>query len=142
MQSLVQDDVICRQRKERVGFAREIGNAILDRRVYDRIVVELVGDGFVVAFEEVLVDAIVFIEELQSGFETLRKTIDGCGVETLVIHAAHFEDDADLSALGEKSVWTDESVEIDLLRERAGLVVVLEDSAKPEHGHPFGSRWD
>ena len=43
----------------------------------------------------------------------------------------------DLAALGEKHVRTDEAVEIDLLAERAGLVVVLEDPAKPKHDHLF-----
>ena len=103
--------------------------------------VELVGDGLVVALEEVLVDAIVFVEQLQRRFEALRETVNRSVVETLVVDAANFEDDADLPALGEKNVRTDKAVEIDLLAERAGLVVVLEDSAKPEHGHPFGFEW-
>ena len=85
-----------------------------------------------------MVDAVVFVEQLQRRFEPLRETVNRSAVETLVIDAANFEDDADLPALGEKNVRTDETVEIDLLAERAGLVVVLEDSAKPEHGHPFG----
>ena len=35
----------------------------------------------------------------------------------------------------------DEAIEIDLLTEGAGLVVVLEDPAKSEHVHPFGLQW-
>jgi hypothetical protein len=34
-------------------------------------------------------------------------------------------------------VRADEAIEIDLLAERAGLVVVFEDPAKPEHDDPF-----
>ena len=115
----------------------EIGDAILDRGIHDRIAVELVRDGFVVALEEVLVDAVVLIKQLQRGFEALREAINRGAVETLIVHAANFEDEADLAGLREKHVRADEAVEIDLLTERAGLVVVLEDSAKPEHGYPF-----
>ena len=69
----------------------------------------------------------------------MRPSIEAV-VETLVIDAANFEDDAHVAAFGEKNVRPDEAVEIDLLAEGAGLVVVLEDSAKPKHGHPFGSQ--
>jgi len=61
---VVQHHVIDRQRKERVGLACQVGDAILDRGVYDGVSVELVGDGLVVAFEEVLVEAVVFVEKL------------------------------------------------------------------------------
>ena len=84
-----------------------------------------------------MVEAKVFVEQLQRRLKALGEAVNGRVVETLVVHAAHFEDDADVAALGEKHLRTDEAVEIDLLAERAGLVVVFEDSAKPEHGHPF-----
>src|SRR5208283_4379659 len=62
------------------------------------------------------------------------------GVDYECLDAANFEDDAHLAAFCEKDVRSDEAVEIDLLAQRAGLVVVFEDSAKPKHGHPFGSQ--
>ena len=77
-----------------------------------------------------MVDAVVFIEQLQSGFEALGDAINRSGVETLVVDAANFEDDADLSGLGKKNLRTNETVEIDLLAEGAGLVVVFENSAE------------
>jgi hypothetical protein len=61
-----------------------------------------------------------------------------CPVEAFVVDAANFENDSDLAALGQKRVRADKAVEIDLRAERAGLAVVLEDSAKPEHGGPAG----
>ena len=94
LKSLVQHYVINRQGKERVGLAAKIGDAILDRGVYDGIAVELVRDGFVVALEEVLVEAVVFVEQLQGGFEAFCETVNRCVVETLVVDAANFEDDA------------------------------------------------
>ena len=111
------------------ALRRQIRDAVLDGGVYDGIAVELVGDGFVVSFEEVLIDAVVFIEQLQRGFEPLRQTVNRSVVEALVVNAAHFEDDAEVPGLGEKTCRSDEAVEIHLLVERAGLVVVLEDSA-------------
>ncbi len=65
MKSLVQQHVIDRQGKEHVGLTAEVGDAIFDRGVYDRIGVELVRDRFVVALEEVLVNAVVLVEQLQ-----------------------------------------------------------------------------
>ena len=137
LKSLVQHDVIDRQGEERIGLACEVRDTILDRGINDRIVVELVRDRFVVPFEEVLVEAEVFVEELQRRFQALGEAVDRCVVEAFVVHTAHFEDDAHFPSLGEKHVRTNEAVETDLLAERAGLVVVFEDSAKPEHDHPF-----
>lgn len=141
LQSLVQNDVIDGQRKQRVGLAVKISDAVLNRGVYDGIVVEFVRNCFIVPLEEVLVDAVVFIEELQRRFQTLCQTINRSVVKTLVVHTADFEDEAHFSCLGEKNVRTNESVQIDLLAERAGVVVVLEDSTKPEHDHPFALEW-
>ena len=93
LKSLVQHDVIHRQGKERVGFAAEVGDAILDRGVNDWIGVELVRDGLVVALEEVLVDAVVFVEQLQRRFKALRETVNRRAVEALIVHTANFEDD-------------------------------------------------
>src|SRR5580700_3861716 len=142
LKSLEQQDVIDRQGKERIGFATEVRDAIFDRGINDRIVIELVGNGFVVALEEVLVEAIVFVEQLQRRLKALGEAINRCAVKAFVVHTANFENDPHLTCLGEKSVRTDEAVEIDLLAERAGLVVVFEDSAKPEHSHSFGSQRD
>src|ERR1700756_1647400 len=64
-----QNDVIDRKRKKRVGFACKIRQTILDGCIYDRSVIELVGDILVVPLEEVLVDAIVFVEEFKCRFE-------------------------------------------------------------------------
>src|SRR5208283_4576263 len=65
LKSLVQHHIIDGQGKESVGLAAEVGDAVFDRSVHHRVGIELVGDGFVVALEEVLVDAIVFVEQLQ-----------------------------------------------------------------------------
>ena len=87
-----------------------------------------------------MVDAAVFVEQLQRGFEALRETVNRSRIEALVVHAADFKDEADLTGLGQKDVRTDEAKEIDLLVERAGLAVVFEDAAKSEHGRPFGPK--
>ena len=84
--------------------------------------IELVGNRFVVLFEQVLVDAVVLVEQLQCGFETLGEAVDRSAIEAFVINPTYFEDDADLAALGQKHRRSDEPVEIDLPAERAGLV--------------------
>src|SRR5580704_14167095 len=72
LKTLVQNHVIEGQGKQSVSLTAEIRDAILNRSVYDWVAIELVGDGLVVALEEVLVDAVAFVEQLQSGFETFR----------------------------------------------------------------------
>ena len=65
--------------------------------------VELVRNGFVVPFEQILIEPVVFVEQLQRRFEALGESVNRCAVEALEIDAAHFEDDPDLATLGEKS---------------------------------------
>src|SRR6266850_7456737 len=69
-EALEQNYIVNRKRKERVRFGRKESDAILDGGIYDRIAIELVRDRFVVSLEEVLVDAIVVVEQLQCRFET------------------------------------------------------------------------
>src|SRR3984957_11213925 len=92
LKTLVQNHVIEGQGKQSVSLTAEIGDAILNRSVYDGVSIELVRDALVVALEEILVNAVVFVKEFQSGFETLRETVKRSGVEALVVHTAHFED--------------------------------------------------
>jgi hypothetical protein len=66
--SLMQNHVVNRKGEKRVCFCAQVGDAVFDRSINNRIGVKLVGDGLVVALEEVLVDAIVFVEQFQSGF--------------------------------------------------------------------------
>src|SRR5258708_1093134 len=93
LKTLIQNHVIEGQGKQSGSLDAEIGDAILNRSVYDGVSIELVRDGLVVALEEVLVDAVVFVEQFQSGFETFRETVKRSGVETLVIHTANFQND-------------------------------------------------
>ena len=88
-----------------------------------------------------MVEPVVFVKQFQRRLKALRETVNRCVIKALVIDAANFENHTDLPALGEKDVRADEAIEIDLLAEGAGLVVVLEDAAKSEHGHLFGLQW-
>ena len=54
LRPLVGDDEVDRQGKKTIRLALQIGDARLDRRIYDQIVVDLVGNRLVVAFEQVL----------------------------------------------------------------------------------------
>src|SRR6266403_439259 len=95
-----------------VGLATEIGDAILDRCVHDRTAVEFVWDGLVVAFEEVLVDAIVVAKKFQRGLEALRECINRRSVEALVIHAAHLKNETEFTCFREEHFGADESVKV------------------------------
>src|SRR5229473_1288516 len=68
---LEQNYVVDGEGKKRVRFGRKESDAIFDGCVYDRIAIELVWDRFVVSLEEVLVDAVVVVEQLQCRFKAL-----------------------------------------------------------------------
>src|SRR5580704_9239422 len=70
-EALEQDYVVDRKRKERVRFGLKESDAIFDGSIYDRIAIEPVRDRFVVSLEEVLVNAVVVVEQLECRFEAL-----------------------------------------------------------------------
>src|SRR6202041_1284709 len=104
LSALVGDDEVDRQGKKIVGLALQISNASLDRQIDDRIVVDLVGDRLVVAFEEGLIDAVVFVEKLERRFQALSEAINRSSVEAFVVYASDLKDDAALAAFGQKDV--------------------------------------
>src|SRR5260370_41451017 len=112
-----QNDVIDRKRKKRVGFACKICQTILDGCIYDRSVIELVRDILVVPLEEVLVDAVVFVEELECRFEALCQAVERVSVQALVVDAPNFKDDTEISRLGEENMGIDKPVKIHMLVE-------------------------
>src|SRR6266481_1994964 len=128
-----QNDVVDRKRKKRVGFACKIRQTILDGCIYDRPVIELVRDILVVPLEEVLVDAVVFVEKLECRFEALCQAVESVSVQALVIDAPNFKDDTEIPRLGKEDMGIDKPVKIHLLVERTRLSVILEDSLKPKH---------
>jgi hypothetical protein len=103
-----------------------IGDAVLDGGIDYGIPVEPVRDARVVAFEEILVDAVVVAKQFQGRFEALRGS-----VEALVVHAADFEDHPEVSGFGQKDVLVDKPVEVHLGVERPSLLVILEDAFEP-----------
>src|SRR5438105_15496539 len=75
-EALEKHDVIDRKRKKRVSFACKIRKAILDGGIYDWFAIELVRDALFVPLEEVLIDAVVVVEQLEGRFETLREAVE------------------------------------------------------------------
>src|SRR5258708_40357248 len=132
-EALEQNYVVDRKRKKRVRFGRKESDAIFDGGIYDRIAIELVRDRFVVPLEEVLVDAVVFVEELERRFETLCQAVKRVPIQALVVDAPNFKDDTEVSRLGEENLGIDKPVKIHLLVKRTRLRVILEDSLKPKH---------
>src|SRR5579859_84020 len=68
-EALEQNYVVDGKRKKRVRFGRKEADAICDGGIYDRTAIQLVRDRFVVSLEEVLVDAVVVVEQLECRFE-------------------------------------------------------------------------
>src|SRR5437868_2198023 len=68
-EALEQNYVVGGKRKKRGRNGGKESDAIVDGGVYDRIAIELVRDRFVVSLEEVLVDAVVIVEQPECRFE-------------------------------------------------------------------------
>src|SRR5712692_4771383 len=92
-EALEQNYVVDGKREKRVRFGRKESDAIFDSGIYDSIAIELVRDRFVVSLEEVLVDAVVVVEQLECRFETFCEAIDRVSVQALVIDAPNLKDD-------------------------------------------------
>src|SRR6266436_6321656 len=99
-EALEQNYVVDRKRKKCVQFGRKESDAIFDGGIYDRIAIELVWDRFVVSLEEVLVDAIVVVEQLKCRFETLCQAVERVAIQALVVDPPNLKDDAKVSGLG------------------------------------------
>src|SRR5712671_1105870 len=110
-EALEQNYVVDRKRKKCVRFGRKESDAILDGGVHDRFAIQLVGDRFVVPFEEVLVDAIVVVEQFECRFEALGQAIERVPVQALIIDATNLKDDAEVPRLGEEDMGIDKPVE-------------------------------
>src|SRR5258708_39675710 len=98
-EALEQNYVVDRKRKKRVRFGRKESDAFFDGGIYDRIAIELVRDRFVVSLEEVLVDAVVVVEQLERRFEALCATVERVPVKALVINTTDLKDHAEGSRL-------------------------------------------
>src|SRR5258708_5268274 len=68
-EALEQNYVVDRKRKKPIRFGRKESDPILDGSIYDWLAIELVRDRFVVSLEEVLVNAVVVVEQLECRFE-------------------------------------------------------------------------
>src|SRR5712692_8287372 len=75
-EALEQNYVVDGKRKKRVRFGRKESDSIFDGGIYDRIAIELVRDRFVVSLEEILVDAVVVVEQLQRRFEAFCQAVE------------------------------------------------------------------
>src|SRR6266403_3365135 len=116
-EALAQNYVVDRKRKKCVCFGRKESDAILDGGVNDGFAIELVRDRFVVPFEEVLVDAVVVVEQLECRFEALCQAVERVPIQALVIDAPNLKDDAQVSGLGKENMRIDKAVQVHLFVE-------------------------
>src|SRR6267154_165161 len=105
-EALAQNYVVDRKRKKRVCFGGKECNAILDGGVNDRFAIELVRDTLVVPFEEVLIDAVVVVEQFECRFEALCQAVECVPIQALVVDPPNLKDDAQVSGLGNESMRT------------------------------------
>src|SRR3984893_13982498 len=127
-------DVINRQRKELARFAAKIFDAVEDSGINHRMAVKLERDPRVVAFEKILVDAVMFIEKSQSRLEAFGEGVNGRAIQAFIVDAVDFEDDAQVACLGQENLIAHESIEIDLAIECASLLVILKNALEAKHG--------
>jgi hypothetical protein len=87
-----------------------------------------VGDLRVIALEQVLIDPIVLVKQPECRFQTFGQRIDRSSIKAFIIHAANFEDHAQVTGLGEKDLFVEEAIQIYVGIQCAGFFIVLEDS--------------
>src|SRR6267378_3207396 len=116
-EALAQNYVVDRKRKKCVCFGRKESDAILDGGVNDGFTIELVRDRFVVPFEEILVDAIVVVEQLECRFEALCQAVERVSGQTFVIDPTNLKDDAQVSGFGKENMRIDKAVQVHLFVE-------------------------
>src|SRR5215813_3332580 len=122
------------KREQPIRFGGEVGDSVADGGIHDGLAAERMGNCLAVPFEQKLIDAIVFVEQAQCGFEALGKGVNRRGIETLVVDTVEFENDASVARFREKDARSDEAEKIDQGIERASLFVVLEDAFEVQHG--------
>ena len=69
-------DEIDRQPIQALGFAFEVRDSVLDRCIYDRILMAPARDGWIAAFEKVLIDAAFVVENLERRLQPLGVIVD------------------------------------------------------------------
>ena len=98
------------------------------------MVVKLERDPRVVAFEKILVDAVMLIEESQSRLVALGEGVNGRAFQAFIVDAVDFEDEAHVACLGQENLIAHESIEIDLAIECASLLVIFKNALEAKHG--------
>ncbi len=122
------------ERIEAFSLALEIGNPVPNGRVHHRVCVLAIRNSWVLALEEVLVNAALVVEDFEGCLLPFGVLVNDVAVEGFVIHAAHAENHSQIRTLGEKNVVVNEPKQIDLLIQRARLTVALEGLRQPKHG--------
>src|SRR5439155_10228233 len=89
-----QNDEVDGKREQIVGLTGEVGNAITDCSVHDGVSAKCMRNRLAIPFEEKLIDAIVLIKQSKSRFEALGEGINRGNVQTLIVDALQFENEA------------------------------------------------
>src|SRR5437016_992251 len=82
-----QDDEVDRQSVQALSLPLEVPDPAFDGGVYNGVLVVLVWDGGVAAFEEVLVDTAFVIQDLERRLQPLGVVVDFAAREAFVIHS-------------------------------------------------------
>src|SRR5439155_9726402 len=106
---------------------------VFDSCIYDRILVRLIWDYWVAAFEKVLIDAAFVVEYLKRRLQPLGAAVDFVRRQAFVIHSLHREHDSYIAALSQKCVVVHESEQIGLLVQRTGFAVAFQSLRQPKH---------
>src|ERR1700730_4666796 len=127
-------DVINRQGKELARFAAKIFDTVEDGGINNRMFVKLERDPWVIAFEKILVDAVMLIEESQSRLEAFGEGVNGRALQAFIVEAVDFEDGPQVACLGQENLIAHESIEIALPIEGASLLVISKNALEAKHG--------
>src|ERR1051326_1162905 len=109
---------------------------VLDSCVYDRVLVRLIWDDWIAAFEKVLIDTAFVVEYLKRRLQSLGAAIDFIRRQAFVIRSLHCEHDSYIATLGQKCMVVHESEQIDLFVKRTSFSVAFQSLRQPKHHAP------
>ncbi len=107
--------------------------ALIDGGLDHRVVIVGKGNLRPIGFEEILIDVESGTKALERRLQPLYRVLLRCLIETLVVHAAHAHDHADVAALGQERSAAPEPIEVQVRVQRGGFLPRLQDSIHSKH---------
>src|SRR5262249_4547876 len=107
-----QDNKEGRKREQLIRFCLEVSDAVADRGIHHGLAAEGIGKTLPAPFEEQLIDAIIFVEQTERSFKTLRQSVKRRRTQALLVLSLEFQHETSLACFRKEDFRPDESEQI------------------------------